>query len=92
MIFAVVAMILDNVLNLKFSDLLPYGYIYAVYMLAVILPCLAVLVRRLHDIDKSGLWFFISFVPIIGGIWLLILVCKEGTSGPNRFGADPKQV
>jgi uncharacterized membrane protein YhaH (DUF805 family) len=49
-------------------------------------PGLAVLIRRLHDIDRSGWWLLISFVPVIGGIWLLVLLCSEGTYGPNRFG------
>ncbi len=43
-------------------------------------------VRRLHDQDKSGFWYFIAFVPFIGGIWLLVLMLLEGTPGPNRFG------
>jgi uncharacterized membrane protein YhaH (DUF805 family) len=60
------------------------------YSLAIFIPNLAVIVRRLHDQDKSGWWFFISFVPIIGGIWLLILYLTDGTPGPNRFGPDPK--
>lgn len=60
------------------------------YSLAIFIPNLAVIVRRLHDQDKSGFWFFIGFVPIIGGIWLLVLYLTDGTPGPNRFGADPK--
>jgi uncharacterized membrane protein YhaH (DUF805 family) len=60
------------------------------FSLAIFIPNLAVIVRRLHDQDKSGWWFFISFVPIIGGIWLLILYLTDGTPGPNRFGPDPK--
>jgi uncharacterized membrane protein YhaH (DUF805 family) len=60
------------------------------YSLAIFIPNLAVIVRRLHDQDKSGWWFFISFVPLIGGIWLLILYLTDGTPGPNRFGPDPK--
>jgi uncharacterized membrane protein YhaH (DUF805 family) len=62
----------------------------ALYSLAVFLPNLAVIVRRLHDQDKSGWWFFIGFVPIIGGIWLLVLYLTDGTPGPNQYGPDPK--
>jgi uncharacterized membrane protein YhaH (DUF805 family) len=47
---------------------------------------LSLIVRRLHDQDKSGFWYFISFVPLVGGIWLLVLTLMEGTPGPNRFG------
>lgn len=60
------------------------------YSLAIFIPNLAVIVRRLHDQDKSGWWFLIGLVPIIGGIWLLILYLTDGTPGPNRFGPDPK--
>jgi uncharacterized membrane protein YhaH (DUF805 family) len=56
------------------------------FMLAVLLPSLAVLIRRLHDTDHSGWWFFIELVPIIGPLWLLYLLVISGTPGPNRFG------
>ncbi|MDR3327389.1 MAG: DUF805 domain-containing protein [Prevotellaceae bacterium] len=67
------------------------GYIlYIIYGLATIIPSLAVVVRRLHDIGKGGGWIFISFVPLIGGIWLLILMFLDSEAGENRFGANPK--
>lgn len=65
--------------------------IYFIYSLAVFIPSLAVLVRRLHDSDKSGWMILISFIPFIGGIWLLILLVTEGTSGSNQYGPDPKR-
>jgi uncharacterized membrane protein YhaH (DUF805 family) len=61
-----------------------------IYSLAVFIPNLAVAVRRMHDQDKSGWWILIGFVPLIGGLWLLILYLIGGTRGPNRFGPDPK--
>ncbi len=61
-----------------------------IYSLAVFIPSLAVCVRRLHDVDKSGWWFLIIFVPIVGGILLLVWDCTEGTRGSNQFGEDPK--
>ena len=66
------------------------GILLALYGSAVFIPNLAVNVRRLHDQDKSGWWILISLVPLIGGIWLLVLYFIEGTRGPNRFGPDPK--
>lgn len=63
----------------------------AIYVIAVFLPSLAVAIRRLHDTDRSGWWVLISLVPLIGGIWLLILMVLDGTPGGNRFGPDPKQ-
>jgi uncharacterized membrane protein YhaH (DUF805 family) len=89
MIFALVAMVLDNVTGLTISEL-PYGVFYILYALAVLIPGLAVVVRRLHDLGKGGGWIFISLIPLIGGIWLLILVCTDSESGDNRFGEYPK--
>ena len=60
------------------------------YMLAILVPWLAVIVRRLHDSNKSGWYFFIRFVPLIGGIWILVLLCTEGDHGENDYGVDPK--
>jgi uncharacterized membrane protein YhaH (DUF805 family) len=57
--------------------------------LAHFVPGLAVLVRRLHDIDRSGWWLLISLVPVLGSIWLLVLLCSEGTYGPNEYGPNP---
>ncbi|HZF93637.1 MAG TPA: DUF805 domain-containing protein [Allosphingosinicella sp.] len=61
-----------------------------IFALAVIIPALAVTVRRLHDQDKSGWHYFIALVPIVGAIVLLVFLCTEGTRGPNRYGEDPK--
>lgn len=65
--------------------------VVGIYALAVLLPSLAVVVRRLHDTNRSGAWFFIAFVPLVGGIMLLVYLCTEGTRGPNQYGPDPKQ-
>src|SRR5436305_7290547 len=56
------------------------------------IPGLAVLVRRLHDTDRSGWWLLISLVPVLGSIWLLVLLCSEGTYGPNEYGPDPNAL
>ena len=65
-------------------------YLLVIYGLATIIPGIAVVVRRLHDIGKSGAYYFVSFIPLIGGIWLLVLLCTEGENGPNQYGEDPK--
>lgn len=57
--------------------------------LFIFLPGLAVNVRRLHDIDKSGWWYFVVFIPLIGWIIMLVWFCTRGSYGPNRFGRDP---
>lgn len=90
-IFAIVAMILDNVLGIAFGQI-GYGPIYVIYALAVLLPGLAVTVRRLHDVGKSGWMYFIVLIPIIGAIWILVLMCTEGDSGSNEYGSNPKDA
>ena len=89
-IFLLIAITLDNVLGLANEDYF-IGPIYMVYALAVILPGLAVSVRRLHDVGKSGWMILISFIPIIGGIWLLILFVTDGQVGENEYGLNPKE-
>ncbi len=91
-IFAIAAVILDNLLGLKFSSEIPYGFIYLIYVLATLIPGIAVAVRRLHDVDKSGWFYLIAFIPIIGTIWLLILFFTEGTPGTNQYGVNPKET
>jgi uncharacterized membrane protein YhaH (DUF805 family) len=64
--------------------------LYGLYILAVFIPSLALTWRRLHDTGRSGGWFFISWVPFIGGIWLLVLTVLDGDRGDNRYGPSPK--
>ena len=90
-IFLFAAAILDNILGLKFSPEIPYGFIYMIYALAVFIPGLAVTVRRLHDVDKIGWFVLLAFIPLVGAIWLLILYCTEGTPGTNQYGVNPKE-
>ena len=79
----VVLMVLGSVIGDPSIPMILLG----IFGLAVILPAISVTVRRLHDQDKSGWWYWIALVPAIGGIWLLVLMCLPGTPGPNRFGA-----
>ena len=65
------------------------GILGGLFTLATFLPGLGVSVRRLHDVDKSGWWLLIAFIPIIGALVLLFFVVQAGTPGPNRFGAGP---
>jgi uncharacterized membrane protein YhaH (DUF805 family) len=68
----------------------PYGPLSALFLLAIIVPSIAVGIRRLHDTDRSGWWILIAFVPLVGGIVLLVFYVLEGTRGPNEYGPDPK--
>jgi uncharacterized membrane protein YhaH (DUF805 family) len=66
------------------------GLLGGIYGLAIIIPSIAVSVRRLHDIDRTGWWVLISLVPVIGTIVLLVFAVLDGTPGENRFGPNPK--
>lgn len=88
-IFAVAAMLLDNLLGIAIEGI-GYGPIYGLYVLATIVPGIAVSVRRLHDVDKSGWMLLIGLIPLIGAIWLLVLFVTEGTPGDNQYGPNPK--
>jgi uncharacterized membrane protein YhaH (DUF805 family) len=84
----VVAMILDSILGLD-GMVGPYGPILCVYVLAVVIPYLAVGAWRLHNTDRSGWWLLIGLIPIIGAIVLIIFFVTEGAKSDNRYGPDP---
>jgi len=62
----------------------------AIYILAIILPSLAVTVRRLHDTGKSGWMILLCLIPIIGVIIVLVFVVLDSDHGPNKYGPNPK--
>lgn len=66
------------------------GVLSGVYMLVVLIPGIAVTIRRLHDTGRSGWWILIALVPIIGGIWLLVLMFLDSQKESNQWGASPK--
>jgi uncharacterized membrane protein YhaH (DUF805 family) len=68
------------------------GILTGIYSLGVLLPSLAVLIRRLHDTDHSGWWVFISLIPLIGAIILLVFLVKDSTPGDNQYGPNPKNA
>ena len=97
-IITVLCTIFDNILGTFFTIdagpagfiSLPYGWLYFLCGIFHFLPSLSLLVRRLHDVGKSGWWYFIGFIPFIGIIWLLYLLCKDGDHGENSYGNNPK--
>ncbi len=62
----------------------------SLYSLVIFLPNLAIGVRRLHDIGKSGWWLLISLIPIVGWIWIIVLLATKGEDKPNKYGSVPK--
>lgn len=78
----------DNTGNLAADG--EIGLLSGLYTLAVLIPGLAVSVRRLHDTDRSGWWVLIGLIPLVGAIVLLVFALQDGTPGQNRFGPSPK--
>jgi uncharacterized membrane protein YhaH (DUF805 family) len=66
------------------------GLLSTLYGLGVLIPALAVAVRRLHDTNRSGWWLLLVFVPVVGSLTLLVFFVLDSTPGTNRFGPNPK--
>jgi len=91
------AMFADNALGTTFqmdvmgqSVDIGYGWVYVIVGLLHFLPSLSVVVRRLHDVGKSGWFYLIILIPFVGAIWMLVLLVSNGDVGENKYGADPK--
>ena len=84
-IFLIAAAILDNLTGLAFEGI-GYGPFYTVFALACLLPSFSIAVRRMHDIGKSGWMLLVSMIPLIGSIWLIVLLVKKGDEGANEYG------
>ena len=97
-IILIACTVLDNVLGTLFMrDAGPlgeismgYGWIYTICGLIHFIPGLALAVRRLHDVGKSGWFYLIFLIPIVGAVWLLVLFCLEGKKEDNKYGPNPK--
>ena len=68
------------------------GVLAAGYSLAALIPAWAVFTRRMHDIGKSGWWWLIGLIPLVGAIVLLVFACKDSEPGDNAYGPNPKGV
>jgi uncharacterized membrane protein YhaH (DUF805 family) len=93
-IISIILIVLGTIIGGIFGDpatggIIGYG-LFVLYTLATLIPALGVVVRRLHDVNKSGWFYFIALVPLVGSIWLLILFFTEGDRGTNQYGPDPK--
>jgi uncharacterized membrane protein YhaH (DUF805 family) len=71
--------------------MLGLGFLALIWGLAHILPLIAAAVRRFHDQDKSGWFFLLVLIPLVGGIIVLVFMCLPGTQGANQYGPDPLQ-
>jgi uncharacterized membrane protein YhaH (DUF805 family) len=88
-IISIVLSIIDRIIGTDFNNG-SNGVLQTIYGLAVLLPSIAVGVRRMHDTNRSGWWVLINLVPCVGWIWFIVLAAQEGVAGDNQYGPDPK--
>ncbi|MET7480832.1 DUF805 domain-containing protein [Streptomyces sp. NPDC005648] len=89
-LFVGIAYVVLLVLALASKSSVVYGLI-VVFYLGVLVPSLAVGVRRLHDTGKSGWWLLFGVIPLVGPITLLVFTCLDSQPGPNQYGPNPKE-
>ncbi len=90
-IISIVLAVIDGVTG-SFSAEAGMGLLGGIYTLAVLIPGIAVSVRRLHDTERSGWWLLIALVPLIGAIVLLVFMAQDSKPGQNQYGANPKEA
>ncbi len=88
-IITVVLVVIDGTVG-TFDPTTGVGMLTVLYSLFVLIPTLAVTVRRLHDTGRTGWWLLIGLVPLIGGIVILVFMLLDSNSGGNEYGPDPK--
>lgn len=87
MALALAALVINRTLFGTNANVLLYPA--ALYVLATLLPSLAITVRRLHDVGMSGWWILLALVPVVGGLSLLAFLVGDSESGPNKYGPKP---
>ena len=86
----IIILILNTIDRVAFSPDMPL--LSSIYGLAILLPGIAVAARRLHDTDRGAWWLLLAFIPVIGAIILIVMMCFDSTNGENRFGPNPKRI
>ncbi|MBI1285553.1 MAG: DUF805 domain-containing protein [Thiobacillus sp.] len=90
-IISIILAVVDRMTGM-FSEASGVGVFESIYGLAILLPSLAVAVRRLHDTDRSGWWLLIGLIPVIGAIVLLVFLVQDSKPGHNQYGPNPKEA
>ena len=85
-LFNIIGSVVTNIID---TSIIGMPATSILWMLGLLLPGIAVSVRRMHDLDKSGWWIFIVLIPIVGIILYIYWFVQRGTVGDNRFGPDP---
>ncbi|HLS21890.1 MAG TPA: DUF805 domain-containing protein [Paenalcaligenes sp.] len=88
-IFLIILSFLDRALG-TFNMQSGVGLLTSIYWLAVLIPAIAVGVRRLHDIGRSGWWLLLVFIPVIGPLIILVMMLFNSQPGDNAYGPNPK--
>ena len=86
-IISIILNIIDRVLGLDFANT---GLLLLIYDLAILIPSIAVGVRRLHDTNRTGWWLLIALVPLVGAIILIVFFAQDSQPGENQYGPNPK--
>jgi uncharacterized membrane protein YhaH (DUF805 family) len=90
-IVIIIPLTLIDMMTGTFSNEANMGLFSGVFILAILIPSIAVSIRRLHDTNRTGWWMLISFIPILGPIVLLIFLVQDSQIGENRYGPNPKE-
>jgi uncharacterized membrane protein YhaH (DUF805 family) len=93
MLFVLALMVVDGMTGtMRGKPGFGFGLLSGLYVLGVFLPSLGVLVRRLHDTGRSGWWFLIGLIPLVGPIILLVFALQDSHPGANQYGPNPKET
>ena len=66
--------------------------VYYIWIFAVLVPSIAIITRRMHDVNKSAAWWLITIIPFVNILFFLYLIFNKGTVGPNKYGEDTSQL
>ena len=90
-IISIVLLVIDGIAGTIDAET-GIGLLDSIYTLAIFIPSIAVGVRRLHDIGRTGWWLLILLIPLIGFIVIIIFLLQDSTPCENEYGANPKEA
>lgn len=91
LIISIILAVVDKMTG-SFVEDVGMGIFEGIYSLAIIIPSIAVSVRRLHDTDRTGWWLLIGLIPLIGAIVLIVFMVQDSKPGHNQYGPNPKEA